>query len=273
MAQLALALVLVGSVMHLAWNLLLKNAQDKSAFLWLAIAPVAVCVPVVWVTSATPAPPQAAWLWIGLTVAVHVFYFLTLGRAYGHAHLSLVYPYSRAIGALGATLGGMLLLGDRPSALGAVGVALTLGGTVIEPLSSLRHASTRARREAWAGLAFTVLTGISIAAYMVIDTIGLQHMPTLPFLGAMVVGCAAVMAWPMLASGRARAEWKRTGSRIGIATALLICSYALVLEAMRHTPVTYVVAVRSSGIALSGIAGLGLLQEHVTPSRWVAIAL
>jgi drug/metabolite transporter (DMT)-like permease len=273
MAVFPLVLVLIGSVLHLAWNVLLKRAKDRVAFLWLAMLPGALLTFPYWFWSHTPAPSSDAWIWITLTVIVHSGYFWTLGRAYGHSELSLVYPYSRGIGAIVSTVGGILLLGDHPSRLGSVGVGLTLLGTVVEPLSSIRHAGKRLRHKAWNGLQFTIATGIAIGLYLIIDSRALRSIAAIPYLGCMFVGCSVTLAGPLLGSGRAQAEFKRSPTGAFGAGILMGISYGVILYAMGEAPVTYVVAVRSSGMVMAGVAGFWFFRENLTLSRIAAIGL
>lgn len=262
----ALALVLLGSLLHLGWNILAKGAKDGLAFLWLALLPPAVLgVPLVAGGLLRGEIPAAGAACLAATSCVHFFYFRSLAAAYEEGDLSFVYPYSRSIGAFLAALAGVVLLGERPSVLGAFGIILTLAGTLVEPLS--------AKAGPVKGLSLALRTGLAIGGYFLVDKLGVRSVRPEVYLCGLSFGAALLMSPLMVPTGRARAELARSRWRPFWGMIFSSASYAFVLAAMQRAPVGYVVAVRSCGIIASGAAGALFFHEAVGPGRWAAIAL
>lgn len=271
MELLPLVLVLLGSLLHLGWNVLAKAAGDRLAFLWLALLPpAAAAVPLLgdgWLRGGI-AP--AGWACLLASSLIHAVYFSSLASAYGEGDLSFVYSYSRGLGTLAAALAGAVLLGELPSFLGWLGIALILAATAVEPLAArVRGGGAPGAR----GLALTLWTGLSIGGYFLVDKIGVSHVPPTAYLAGQSLGAALLLSPSMLSSGRALGELRRSRARPLLGMLFLSASYWLVLEAMQSAPVGYVAAVRSGGILASGAAGVMFLGEAAAVGRWLALSL
>ena len=101
MTTLAVALILLSSLFHAAWNLLLKRADNQEIFVWAAsscigsviLFPLGVIL--FWLH---PTSWPGYWLVIYLLRGRTASTFILLGRAYSKGDLSLVYPIARGIG-------------------------------------------------------------------------------------------------------------------------------------------------------------------------------
>ncbi len=200
---------------------------------------------------------------------LHAFYFTLLTGAYRKADLSFVYPYARGVGTVIAVVGGLLFFLETPSALGWAGIALTVLATFMEALFGGRSRKGISRE----GRGLTLLTGLAIAGYLLVDKFGVAHVAAVPYLGLLFLGCAVLLAPRLLAGGRAREEWKRSKKNILAAAFFLFSGYVVILLAMESSPVSYVVAARATGIIASGLAGMFFFSEEVSRARWAAIAL
>ncbi len=165
----ALVLVLAAAVFHATWNLLAKRVGAGGAvFVWLfgafsvlIYAPLALGV--ILLQGPHLGPAQLVFMFG--SGALHLGYFVVLQRGYAVGDLSLVYPLARGTGPLLATVGAVVLLGERP---GVVAV--------------LRDIPDHPRRlpvdpRAWGfsgpglgwGVVYGLLTGVFIAAYTLWD--------------------------------------------------------------------------------------------------------
>ncbi len=271
MEPLALFLVLSGSLLHVGWNLLTKAAEDKLAFLWLMMLPLAIVAVFFlypYFIGERQAPP-VAWVCLIVSAVVHSFYFWSLANAYRFADLSLVYPYSRGIGALVATSMGIFFLHELPSLLGWLGIALTLTANFFEPLFHRRQSSNRHRL----GLFFTMATGLAIAIYLCVDKVGVTYMPVSIYLSGKFFGIVLLLAPTMLQRRRSFTFWIASPKQLVLGSLCLASASGAVLAAMALAPLSYVVAARASGIMISGFVGMLFLQERLSASRWTAIAM
>jgi multidrug transporter EmrE-like cation transporter len=261
-----LSLVLLGSVFHLGWNVLAKGARDKLAFLWLALlvpAPFGLALSI-WAGGFTPLTLGC----VAASSAIHALYFWSLGKSYDDVDLSYVYPFTRGLGAVTATVLGVAFLAERPAPLGWLGISLALAATLFEPLTEFRGKGKLSRR----GALMTALTGLCVGAYLFVDKVGVDSSTPLVYLGALFVGTPLCMAPFALKNGRAFAELKHSRLRPFWSAVFMSAAYGVIITAMKLAPISYVVSARASGIVVSGIAGIFFFGETVSKKRWGAIA-
>jgi drug/metabolite transporter (DMT)-like permease len=270
MELLPLLLVLAGSTLHLGWNIFTKKAQDKFAFLWLAVFPLAL----VGLLYSLPVFIKAqdmniALFYIIISAAVHAFYFWSLTNAYKTAQLSFVYPYCRGIGTIFTAIGGVILLSESPTSLGLIGITLTIIAVFIEPLGK---GLSEVSRPSKAALLFTLATALAIAAYLLIDKVGLRYLDPLAYITLMLFFSTLILI-PFIGKDRIKKELRHSKYYSILAGIFLFGAYGLIAYAMKTSPISYVAAVRASGIVFSGVAGILFFQEKVSKTRWGAIAL
>ena len=132
----AIVLVLISAVAHATWNLLAKRATRPEVFTWwMTAAGSTIFLPVAIYYFVTDPPNAAGWGYIAATVALHTAYFFSLGRAYKHSDLSLVYPIARGLGIALIPILGVSVIGETVSWPAAVGAALIVGGVLSVGLS------------------------------------------------------------------------------------------------------------------------------------------
>lgn len=270
----ALVLVLVAACVHACWNALTKNARDQFAFLCLAVAVASVVfLPVTWSTLPAGGVPAAAWPFVIATIVLHALYFWTLGRSYRSGEFSLVYPLARGLGVALVPLVAALLLDERPSALGALGIALVLVG-IVALQSAGRPRGLGARLTLGAGTGWALLTGLTIAAYALVDKAGVARLHPVPYIGLMFVGSALLLV-PVVLGGvdRFRREWTANWRAILAASVMTLTAYLLVLFAFRLSKAGYVVAARETSIVISVVIGRLWFGERRLGARLAAAGL
>jgi len=269
----ALVLVLTAAVAHAAWNALAKRARDPLVFLWssVSLASLGLSPLGAWALARDGWVPGGA-VFVAATIGIHAVYFFALGRAYGTGDLSLVYPVARGLGVALVPLVAFAFLDERPSALGALGVALVVAG-IAAPLGmeAPEGAGVRPRREGGsrgAGLGWAVLTGLTIATYSVVDKAGVARVHPLAYISLMGLGISAVLMPLVLRRRPALAhEWRTNGPAIAVASTMNLTSYLLVLFAFRLSKAGYVVAARESSIVVSVVIGSVLMREGHVAAR------
>src|SRR6266849_10489988 len=179
----ALVLVLTAALLHSCWNALTKNARDQFAFLCLAVAVASVVFLPVTLWALPPGGvPASAWPYVIATIALHALYFYALGRSYRAGEFSLVYPIARGLGvALVPVLAGVLL-DERPSTLGALGIALVVIGIVALQWVGRAPIAAGARQRLGPGTWWALLTGVTIAAYALVDKAGVSRLHPVPYI-------------------------------------------------------------------------------------------
>ena len=282
----ALLLVLAAAAIHASWNALTKRAQDQLAFLWSSVSlATVVLLPVGWAWLPPDGVPRAAWPFLVASSAIHAVYFYVLGRAYGSGEFSLVYPIARGLGVALVPVAALFVLDERPSPLGALGVLLVVAGIVGINLSSAglssaglssagRGAAASSRRRMSAGTGWALVTGLSIAAYSLVDKAGVARLHPVPYIAILGVGMSLLLV-PALVRRRAALarEWRTNWRAILVASTLNLTSYLLVLFAFRLSKAGYVVAAREISIVLSVAIGRLWFGERRVGRRLAAATL
>jgi len=279
MTGLAIILVLISAVAHASWNLMVRRSDKPELTNWMMAGSGAVLVtPVaiyIWVTN-PPAGP--GWWFIAGTIALHIAYFFTLGRAYKHGDLSIVYPVARGLGLALIPVVGITVLGESVSLVGGLGILLIFLGVVTVGSSSgeglrvwLRPKALLADR----GVLFAIITGILIATYSTLDKRGVDHVEPVFYMFMLQLG-GSIGVYPFLRATYAHSEFIgeiRKRWRIGIVGGILqFSAYGLVLTAFQLSPVSYVGPFRELGIVFGVLMAVLILKESVTRNRAIGAA-
>jgi drug/metabolite transporter (DMT)-like permease len=261
----ALALVLGAALIHAAWNALMKRAGDPLAFLW--------CASSVGVLLYLPAALYVLWdrgfrlsalPFLVTTVLLHSTYFFTLGRAYRSGDLSVVYPVARGTGVALVPVLALFVFDERLSPAGVLGVTLVvLGIFALHWRGRKRSTPLLAPGTGWA-----LLTGLSIAAYSLVDKAGVARLHPVPYIGLMELGACFVLLPAVLArrDGLSR-EWRAAWPSILVVAVLSPGGYLLVLFAFQLSKAGYVVAGREVSIVFSALIGSVLMGEGALGRR------
>jgi len=256
--------VLIGALLHAAWNALIKSGRDKALDTALVHSVgIFIAVPLVMVTGL---PPVAAWPYMAASLLIHIGYYIALTGAYKHGDLSLTYPVMRGCAPLLVAMGSLAVIGEAISATAWAGVALLCVGVVTLGLSpsALRENDEGRRGKA---LAFALANAAIIALYTVIDGIGvriagnaLAYVATLflfdgiPFL--------LLVLWRRPGQRRAALGYMAGRWKLAlIGSAASLGSYGIALWAMTRAPIVIVAALRETSVLFAALIGALFLRE------------
>lgn len=278
----ALSFVLLAAAVHAVWNLAAKRVVSEGArFVWAyyTVSAVAVLPLVVVALVLGPQPPSWTWVLAGSGAAVlHVAYGIVLQRGYRVGDLSVVYPLARGTGPLLAVAAAVLLLGERPGALGLLGAALVVAGVLVIGTARPRGAAdpVASRRGLHAAIGYGVLTGAVIACYTLWDAYAVTTLAVPPLvhfgIGAVV---QSVLLAPVAVRDRARTVrlWRAHRREVLAVGLLSPVAYVLILYAMQIAPVSLVAPAREVSIVLSGVAAWLVLGEARAVRRLIGSAV
>jgi drug/metabolite transporter (DMT)-like permease len=279
MTGLAVVLVLISAVAHASWNMMVRRSGSPELTNWMmATSGALLASPVAIYLLITRPPDPIGWLFIAGTVALHIAYFFTLGRAYKHGDLSLVYPVARGLGLALIPIIGVTVLAETVSVLAVAGIAAIFVGVVTVGVSS-GTSSSGSGAKTWfnprslvadKGAIFAILTGIFIAAYSTLDKRGVEHVEPIFYMFTLTLG-GSLGILPLIARNHSRQDFRaviRNHWKIGIVGgALQFTAYSLVLSAFRLSPVSYIGPFRELGIVFGVIMAVLILKESVTLNR------
>lgn len=273
-------LVLLSSSLHVIWNTLVKQSEDKPSFALLTtLVATLVLVPVFIVSRVVQPGPlsTAVWGWAAFSGLFEALYVVLLFGAYGRADLSVVYPLSRGVAPLFTLVLGGRLLGDWVSPLQGAAVLTIVAGVTGVSLSSRYSAKSGLGRS---GILFSIGTGCMIAGYHLVDrramTMVIPPNPLEYLFLAHLFMSAFVVLWFGLCLRRGReilSEWMTNRGGVLIVGVCIPAAYFLIVLALRYGNVTHVTAGRNIGIVLSTVVGLLFLKERVGWGRAVGSLL
>lgn len=273
----ALALVVTGALLHAVWNLFAKKASGGVPFVWLFGLVSLICATPVGLFSLFHHPQLFTFKICAVILAsaiVHVLYSIVLQKGYQKSDFSIVYPLARGTGPLFTVIAAVLILREMPGMLGWLGIASILAGILL--IAGFPQILRAAGGHLKDGMLWGTLTGISIAAYTVIDGYAVKVLGMSPVI-YYVFGLAirtALLAPAALRSPQLLAEQWSLNRRYIIAVGVLSpFAYTLVLYAMARAPLSYVAPVRELSMLLGVIFGATLLRERYTFSRIFGTAL
>ncbi len=262
-------LILLSALIHASWNAIVKSDSDRllsfgivmltGTFIGLAAVPF------------TEVPAPEAWPWLLGSVTIHVFYYVFLLRAYALGDLSFVYPIARGLAPLLVALLAGRLASEALTGTEKLGLFLVSAGIVGLAFARGRPAHGEAR-----ALGFAVLTGITIAAYSVVDGIGarLSGDPLGYIAWLNVLEGPWVFVFAALRRGRAtlpyvRAYWWRGAAGGTIAT----IGYGIAIWALSMGAMAHVTALRETSSLFGALIGAFVLKETFGARRVAAAAV
>jgi drug/metabolite transporter (DMT)-like permease len=251
----AVALVLVAAVVHASWNRVLHAEDDRVA----AMSVAGLVVGVMLLPAVLVSPPWRALPFVVASALAHVAYALGLSAAYRRGALSVAYPLGRGVAPLLVTLGGWLLLSQRPDARALIGaICLACGLALI--------AVTGGRAGQIAAVGFALLTGLTIATYSVVDAGAVRQVSPVGYLGA-VLGIQGVLLTLLIRGNRIRLRrGLRSGALIGVGS---VGAYLLVLFAFQLAPAGRVSTLREASV----LVALMLSGERPSRAVWAGAIL
>jgi drug/metabolite transporter (DMT)-like permease len=267
MTLLSLALLVLAAGLHALSNALIKSSRDKLAFTWwMLTATVIIGLPLIFFVGQ---PPLIGWAIILVSGLIEALYFSTLTRAYSLGDLSQVYPVARGSAPLFVLLWALVFLGERPTPIGVGGILIVVIGLYLVNLPSLADwrrplLGFRSPAARWA-----LMTGLLISIYSAIDKVGVRYVDPLPYLYLFLGVTWITLSAQWLNSDRRAAlcaEVQIDRRRVLLtATAVAILgssAYALVLAALRLSPVSYVSPVRELSVVFGAWIGVQFLGEQ-----------
>jgi uncharacterized membrane protein len=260
--------VLFAAVLHASWNALVKPVSDRLALMTLMTAvSSAICVPLALLAAA---PRTAAWPELGTSMLLHTVYNLLLIETYQDGDFNQVYPIARGTAPPTVAIAAAIFVGESLSPVQTGGVLGVSAGLFV--------LATGGRQGTRRAVGFALLTGLAIAAYTVVDGVGVRRSgSTLGYTAWLFLGNGLLMAVAMLVA-RTRSE---DGLRIprallargAAAGALSLAAYGFVLWAQTRGELAVVAALRETSVVFGAILGAIVFHEQMPARRILASIL
>jgi drug/metabolite transporter (DMT)-like permease len=266
------ALVLCAGVLHAGWNAIASAIPDKTvAFALIGVAQAIIAVVVLPMVGL---PRSGAVAFAAASAVIHVAYTGALLQSYRLGEFGRTYPLARGTAPLLVGAGAWVIAGEHLTALQIAGTC-----TIAAALTAIVFAGGRLRRTDLPATAAALLTGVTIAAYTVVDGLGVRHAhnPAGYLALLFILEAPAVLA---IAGYRLRHRLNRRLLRnvpAGVAAgAISVLAYGIVVWAQTRGPLALVSALRETSVISAALIATLLFKEPFARRRLlpsIAVAL
>ncbi|MEJ8324799.1 DMT family transporter [Kosakonia sacchari] len=256
-------LTLFAALLHASWNTLLRGGTDR---LWsMTIMCATIALTCVAAAPFLPLPAYASWKYALLSALLHVGYNLCLVRSYQSGDLGQTYPIARGSSPLMVTSGAALFAGEKMAVNALAGIGLISAGIL---LLALQH-----RRLALTGLKYSLATGAFIAAYSVVDGIGVRIAGdaiayTVWMSALWGVLMPALYTW--LRGAKSLLRWHPDILLAATGGLVSLLAYGIIIYAMATAPMGAVSALRETSVLFAALLGYLFLGETLTLRKVLA---
>lgn len=266
MDSLAVILVLTAAVMHATWNAIVKVEDDRLVTMAVMIGTTGLLAPLLLLLG--PAPAPESWPYIGLSAFLNNVYFLFLIEAYRVGDLSHAYPLARGSAPLMVAGGAALFAGEHLSGQELAGVAIISAGII-----GLMVVSGSGLKGGWRSIVYPLATGMMIAAYTVVDGIGvrLSGNPAGYIGWLFILSPIPIVAIVLARRRRATLAFLRGKWRYPLLGGCLnMGSYGLAIWALNISAMAHVSALRETSVVIAVLIGTFVLKEPLGRHRMLA---
>jgi drug/metabolite transporter (DMT)-like permease len=250
-------LVLLAGVLHATWNAVAKQIDDKLvAFGLIGIgltAVAAVALPLAGL------PRSASIPFALVSVGLHIGYELALMQSYRLGNFGHTYPVARGTAPLLVAAGAWVFAGQHLDGVQLAGVATLAGG-----LMAVVFAGGRLRAVDLPATIAAVITGVTIAAYTLVDGLGVRHAHNAAGYAALLFLLQGPVL-PVLAVLYRRSDpaWRSARSVTAGLTAgvLSYAAYAIVIWAQTRGPLALVSALRETSVISAALIATLVFHE------------
>jgi uncharacterized membrane protein len=262
----SIVLVLSAAFMHASWNALLRGGADRAQT--MLVINLTIGTAGVAMVAYAGLPSSASAVYVIASGLIHLIYNALLVRMYRSGDLGETYPIARGSSPALVSLGGSLFAGEWMGLINSIGIGLVCAGIFMLALGRAR--SLRALNLPWA-----LATGVSIAAYTVVDGIGVRASGSwVAYTGGMFAFFLLVPLW-YLARGR-RAMFAMPVAEAGKAAGgglIALAAYGAIIWAMQANPMGAVSALRETSVVFAAVLGAMFLGERLTMLRIAACCI
>jgi drug/metabolite transporter (DMT)-like permease len=280
----ALLLIVVSALLQAALNVPIKGSERKIAYVTLAsLISLFLYLPLfMWgrILLDEHVYPTSLWSWTGIAACgvIGAVYYLFIGGAYDKGDLSVVFPVTRGFGPIFILIFALILLKERISYLGLLGILITVFGSYVVHLPSFRSSDLFSPFKAFKSktFLFSMGAGACTAAYSLINKKNLQVLEPFTLYYLILVFMTLFLLFYLLVGRRKHEmnqELKPNFKSVFLFGFFNFISSLLVLYALKMSKVSYLGAARNVSIVLGVILGCFFLKEGYGKIRFFASLL
>jgi drug/metabolite transporter (DMT)-like permease len=258
----AIAILILSAILHTAWNLLIKQSEEKYIVTWWMVTFGGLFAFIALFF--TGLPPREMWIFAILSVCVEVAYFTMLSYAYHDNDFSLIYPVARGAAPAFLALWSFLFLHERLTSGGVIGLGFIIGGLAIIGVNTLMQAHVT--RVHFKGVAVALCIALLISIYSAIDGAAVQNGYAFPYVMGMFT-LVPLMTTPFVLRQYSWAQIRealvKQPVRVPLAGVLGVLAYLMAVYSYSIAPLSYAGAVREVSVVFGALTGWWLLNEKM----------
>jgi len=258
----AIGLVLSAALLHAGWNALLRGGTDRAQS--MLVMNIAVGVAGLAMLAVAGLPSSAA-VYVVASGVLHLIYNALLVRMYRSGDLGETYPVARGTSPALVALGGSLFAGEWMGLMASVGIGLVCTGIFM-------LAAARAGRLHAMNLPAALATGVSIAAYTIVDGFGVRASGNwVAYVGGIFAFFLVMPLWYL--ARRRFAMFVMSPVEVAKAASgglISLAAYGAIIWAMQTGSMGAVSALRETSVLFAALLGAIFLGERLTGLRIAA---
>jgi drug/metabolite transporter (DMT)-like permease len=262
---LIIVIVIGAGALHACWNAIAKQVKDGlMAFAWIGLAAGAIGGVALAFTGMPAGPAIPFAIASGI---IHLGYNLGLMNSYRLGAFNQTYPIARGMSPLIVAIGAYFLAHEDLGTAALIGVV-----TLAIGLMSLAFSAGRITRADSPAVIAAIFTGLTIAAYTIVDGLGVRHSHDPWAYAALLFVLEGPPIAVVAAFRRPARQWRETSAiRYGVlAGALSVIAYGIVLWAQTRAPLAEVAAIRETSVVFAALIGFLVLREDFGRRRVAA---
>lgn len=269
MTPLVTTAVLLAAVTHASWNAIAHKITDKLVGFTL-IAGGGMLIGLAMVPFVA-FPAAGAWPYLLSSGCIHIAYYVLLMKSFRLGDFGQAYPIARGTAPLVVTVLAAVFAHEVPDGWAAAGIVVSCAG-----LTGVALWGLRGRRPNWAAIGAALATGLTIAAYTVVDGLGVRASgSSLGYIAWLMAVQGVVL--PAYAAHRWRGQLVPTLRPFAVlglvGAALSVAAYGLVLWAQTKAELAPIAALRESSIIVGAAIGAVFFKERFGMPRIAAAGL
>jgi drug/metabolite transporter (DMT)-like permease len=262
-------LVLLAAALNASWNAIVKLGGDR-----LSVMAAVTIVGSVISLLALPfvdMPDVASWPYLAGTILLHTAYHFLLPRAYRYGPMGQIYPLMRGTAPLLVAVGGFLFAGEYLSGLPLLGVLCLSAGVALLAFDRAGVDRISGKAALWG-----IATGISIAAYTIVDALGARISgSTFGFSVILTLG-DGILTGLIVALIRRRElleTMSKNGAVLMAGGTMQALAYWIAVYALANAPMASVSSLRESSVLFGALISCFILKEGFGLFRLVSTML
>jgi drug/metabolite transporter (DMT)-like permease len=270
LAPFVIFLVLSAALLHASWNALLRGGADRAQS--MLVMNIAVGLTGLAMLAVAGLPSSAAAPYVFASGLLHLIYNALLVVMYRSGDLGETYPVARGVSPALVSLGGSLFAGEWMGPTATIGIGLVCAGIFMLAAARARAASGFASAM---NLPAALATGVSIAAYTIVDGIGVRASGNwVAYVGSIFAFFLVMPLWYL-----ARRQFSMfVMSSVEVAKAasgglISLAAYGAIIWAMRTGSMGAVSALRETSVLFAALLGAAFLHERLTGWRIAACCI